>query len=224
MPPLAVRPALFCCPVSEKHPDHLPRSFVNPGRHLMNTQLRLFLSCADDAQISLPKCDISHMIEVTTSNLLAPMTSPSKVVQQWNSHAKLDEKEMSRDNISSQVDADMSLDDCEGEMRGPDIQRTTWHSLSTRYFIPQSSGDEWLQPPNSKSFREKHPEAKTDRPERERYERYMEIPPFHTRPYTSESVPGGHSGSASARPWMPSCSIVMWCNKHNQYYEVHTLS
>src|ERR1700743_1455883 len=87
-PPLAVRPPLFCCPVAENNPAHLPRSFVNPGRHVMNKQLRSFLDCADDAELTLPRCEVSHMIEVTTRFLHTPPSHGPPTEQQWNLSAK----------------------------------------------------------------------------------------------------------------------------------------
>ncbi|ETI25761.1 hypothetical protein G647_02535 [Cladophialophora carrionii CBS 160.54] len=218
-PPLPARPVLFCCPVAENNPAHLPRSFVNPGRHVMNKQLRSFLDCADDAELTLPKCEVSHMIEVTTRALHTPPVIGRPIEQQWNLPAKHDDKPLNNYTPPLEGDSNMSVDgdDCSET----EIPRSTWQSMSTRYFITQPSNDEWQLPPNSKAYREHHPEP---RPTRAVQERYMEIPPFHNWPFTSESIPGGNSGPAGARPWMPACSIVMWCPKHNNFYEVHAMS
>ena len=222
-PPLAARPALFCCPVAENNPAHLPRSFVNPGRHQMNLQLQSFLNCADDANLMLERCEVSHMIEVTTRVLQTiPVASQHRpVVEQWNIPTGLND---AADTLTPpvEIDCDMSGD---GDIStGTELPRTTYQSMSTRYFITQPSSSAWQMPPDSKAFRERHPQPRVFRNETDRQERYIEVPPFNTWPYTSEVVSAGHSGPPGARPWTPSCSIVMWCNKHDNFYELHTIS
>ncbi|OAP63223.1 hypothetical protein AYL99_02450 [Fonsecaea erecta] len=219
LPPLISRPPLFCCPVAESNSAHLPRSFVNPGRHLMNLQLRTFLECADDAEYAFAKCDVSHIIEVTTralhNNPLPTRGRPTG--QQWNVR--------SGPPITSLTSYTAPLEDTDEsrmaidveELSGAEIPYSTYQSMSTRYFISQNSDKTWQIPPHSRSYRETHPEPNTNKAG---VERYMEIPPFKTMPYTSEGISGG----AGARPWMPACSVLMWCTKHNKFYEVHVLS
>ncbi|KIW97636.1 uncharacterized protein Z519_01220 [Cladophialophora bantiana CBS 173.52] len=219
IPPLSSRPPLFCCPVAESNPAHLPRSFVNPGRHLMNLQLRSFLECADDADYSFPKCEVSHIVEVTT-RALHNDTLPSHgrpAEQQWNVPGELNNTSLKSCTppLEESEESKMALD--EEELGSAEIPYSTYASMSTRYFITQNSYKAWQIPPHSRSYRETHPEPN---PSRASIERYMEIPPFKTMPYTSEGISGG----AGARPWMPSCSILMWCTKHNKFYEVHVLS
>jgi len=222
-PPLASRPLLFCCPVAESDPNHLPRSFVNPGRHLMNTQLRSFLECADDDRYTFAKCDVSHMIEVTT-RALHNNTDASQIgvlEQQWNIPLRTHNHSFNAYTppLEETDQYEMAIDG--GNYSRPAIPYSTYQSMSSRCFITQNSNDAWQIPPHSRAFREIHPEPRQGKTGRERY---MEIPPFRTMPYTSESIPGGNAGAAGARPWMPSCSIVMWCTIHNNFYEVHVLS
>ena len=136
-----------------------------------------------------------------------------------NLPAKLCDNPLSNYTPPLEVDGDMSVDD--DEFAAAELPRSTWQSMSTRYFITQPNSDDWQIPPNSKAYREHHPDLK---PSKASCERYMEIPPFHNWPFTSENTPGGNSGPAGARPWMPACSIVMWCNTHNNFYEVHAMS
>ena len=204
-PPFTSRPALFCCPAAESDPAHLPRSFVNPGRHLMNTQLRSFLECADDAQYTIAKCDVSHMIEVTTRALhnSPPLSQGPTTAQQWNVPAKLHNNNLSAYTPPLEETDHRKMAVHEEDFVNAELPYSTYQSMSTRYFITQNSNDAWQTPPHSRAFRETHPES---RPGRVGRERYMEIPPFKTLPFTSESMPGGNSGAAGARPWMPSCS------------------
>ncbi|KIX01440.1 uncharacterized protein Z518_09166 [Rhinocladiella mackenziei CBS 650.93] len=227
-PPLACRPKLFCCPVAERNPAHLPRCFVNPGRHLMNNQLRSFLECADDAEYTFPKCEVSHIVEVTTRVLHNDMFSPSHgrlKQQQWNIPTSI----LPGDPMTTTTPP-LDHDDDEGNGMALDeevsqcsmILYSTYQSMSTRYFITQNSNNVWQAPPHSRHYRETHPEPNQIKTG---IERYMEIPPFKTMPYTSESTSGSSNGGiGGARPWIPSCSILLWCTKHNNFYEVHVLS
>ncbi|KIY03600.1 uncharacterized protein Z520_00291 [Fonsecaea multimorphosa CBS 102226] len=219
LPPLISRPPLFCCPVAESNPTHLPRSFVNPGRHLMNSQLRKFLECADDAEHTFEKCDVSHIIEVTTralhNNALPSHGWPAE--QQWNLRSGPSNTSLTSFTppLEETEATKMAVDD--EELSGAEIPYSTYQSMSTRYFISQSSDKTWQTPPNSRNYQSNNPKPN---PSKTGPERYMEIPPFKTLPYTSE----GSAGGAGARPWMPSCSVLMWCTKHDQFYEVHVLS
>lgn len=227
-PPFTCRPKLFCCPVAESNPSHLPRSFVNPGRHLMNHQLRSFLECADDPNLSISKCDVSHIVEVTTRVLHNPPAgqSDSQVPQeQWNVRASVGYEEhhaIKTPPLEEEEEGE------EGEcivMRDQDMQEdipySTYQAMSTRHFITQSSNNAWQIPPHSRQYRDSHPEPYHNRT---RNERYMEIPPFKSMPYTSDGSSSNNSGAMSARQWIPSCSMLMWCTRHNMFYEIHVLS
>jgi hypothetical protein len=159
------------------------------------------------------------MVQVTTK-ILTPPTSQAH--EQWNQPASVHSSGNNPITLQYDEDSRMGSEDNESEASVAP-PRTTWHSSSTRYFITQTSGNSWQQPPNSKSYRERHPaEARPSRPAND--SRYIEVPPFVCPPYTTESVPGGNSGASGARPWHPTCSIVMWCTQHNTFYEVHILS
>ncbi|KAI1622691.1 hypothetical protein EDD37DRAFT_485046 [Exophiala viscosa] len=221
-PPLNHRPKLFCCPVAESNASHLPRSFVNPGRHLMNQQLRSFLECADDSQYTFSKCEVSHIVEVTTRaihNNPAAASHSMHIQQQWNqSSSPL--RPYPVDTITPPFDSsyenEMVLDD------EHELTYSTYQSMSTRYFIAQNSSNAWQIPPHSRQYRDNRPDPNQGRGG---VDKYMEIPPFKSMPYTSESSGGGSSGGGNAaRPWIPSCSMLMWCNQHNNFYEVHVLS
>jgi len=215
-PPLTCRPKLFCCPVAESSQHHLPRSFVNPGRHLMNQQLRTFLECADDDDYTFHKCEVSHMVEVTTRALcndLATLPPGVQAQEQWNRLASPLCKS-AVDNITPPLeceDSKMSIDQ-------ETVPYSTYQSMSTRCFITQNSSNSWQVPPHSRQYRDNHPDPNNGRIGAEKY---IEVPPLRTVPYTSESASGNGGG---AREWIPSCSILMWCNKHNTFYEVHILS
>ncbi len=221
-PPFQCRPKLFCCPVAESNPAHLPRSFVNPGRHLMNLQLRAFLECADDADHTLYKCEVSHIVEVTTRaihNDLSSSTYDGRTQEQWNVPSRMPRTHSltsytpPRDEEESKMNLDPE------EMQRAEITMSTYQSRSTRYFITQNSHNFWRTPPHSRQYRETHQDINQGRTGTERY---IEIPPFNTTPYTSECTSGAASGAA--RPWTPSCSVLMWCNRHCNFYEVHVLS
>lgn len=222
-PPFTCRPQLFCCPVAESNPSHLPRSFVNPGRHLMNLQLRSFLECADLADCSIPKCDVSHIIEVTTrviQNCPPHGTDDQGEQEQWNVQAEQHGKE----DVAFTTPP-LEEDERNGMMLDRDMQEelpySTYQSMSTRHFITQNGSNSWQVPPHSRQYRDAHPDHYQ---RRSRHERYMEIPPFRTMPYTSDGSSAHGSGPMSARPWIPSCSLLMWCTRHNNFYEVHVLS
>lgn len=222
-PPFACRPKLFCCPVAESNPSHLPRSFVNPGRHLMNIQLRSFLECADNPDHSISKCDVSHIVEVTTRVLQNCSTSRSddQVNQeQWNVRSSVGYEE----HVAIKTPP-LEDDERNGMVLDQDIQEdipySTYQSMSTRHFITQNGSNAWQIPPHSRHYRDSHPEPYQSR---SRNERYMEIPPFKTMPYTSDSASANNPGAMSARSWIPSCSLLMWCTRHNMFYEVHVLS
>ncbi|KAK5050023.1 hypothetical protein LTR84_004143 [Exophiala bonariae] len=223
-PPFSCRASLFCCPVAESNPSHLPRTFVNPGRHLMNLQLRSFLECADHPDHTIPKCDVSHIVEVTTrllQNGLTHLNDGQGNQEQWNVRAAVGCKEhvafktppLEEDESNGMVlDQDMQ----------EDIPYSTYQSMSTRQFVTQNGSNTWQVPPHSRQYRDNHPDHSQGR---SRVEKYMEIPPFKTIPYTSDGSSGnGASGLMSARPWIPSCSLLMWCTRHNMFYEIHVLS
>lgn len=220
-PPLHHRPKLFCCPVAESNEFHLPRSFVNPGRHLMNQQLRSFLECADDDHLTFSKCEVSHIVEVTTRVIyFAAVSHGMQLHQQWNHSGGSQLRARPADTITPPLDEgeenEMVLDDDQ------ELTYSTYQSMSTRYFITQNSSNVWQIPPHSRQYRDTRPDPNQGPGG---VEKYMEIPPFKTVPYTSESTSGGSSGGGNAaRPWIPSCSILMWCNQHNNFYEVHVLS
>lgn len=225
-PPLTCRPKLFCCPVAESNPAHLPRSFVNPGRHLMNLQLRSFLECADEPKLSLPKCDVSHIVEVTARVLQNPsaVRSNNQVEQeQWNVQAIVGNgdpfaiKTPPLEEEEEEGECTVMRDEAMQE----DIPYSTYQAMSSRHFITQSSNNIWQIPPHSRQYRDSHPESHHTR---NRMERYMEIPPFKTMPYTSDGSASTNSGTVTSRPWIPSCSMLMWCTRHNMFYEVHVLS
>lgn len=218
IPPLSCRPKLFCCSVAESNPAHLPRTFVNPGRHLMNLQLRAFLECADDAEYTFSKCEVSHIVEVTTRALHNPFMLSRRVAQeQWNVPPGMPSGfSLSTNTPPLEDDGNGMVVDNEEAERG-EVPYSTYQSMSTRYFITQSSNNAWQIPPHSRQYRETHGDSA---PGRSAHEKYMEIPPFKTLPYTSESGSGG----AGARTWVPSCSMLMWCSRHNTFYEVHVLS
>ncbi len=215
-PPLSHRPKLFCCPVAETREDHLPRCFVNPGRHLMNQQLKTFLESADDEEYTFSKCEVSHMVEVTARalcNNALPSSHSMQPQEQWNVFSG-PVRNPPVDNTTPPLegeDSNMAMDQQE-------LPYSTYQSMSTRYFITQNSSHTWQIPPHSRQYRDNHPDPNHGRIG---LERYMEIPPFKTMPYTSESISGGGTG---AREWIPSCSILMWCILHNTFYEVHVLS
>lgn len=222
-PPFTCRPNLFCCPVAESNPSHLPRSFVNPGRHLMNLQLRSFLECADHPDHTIPKCDVSHIVEVTT-RLLQNWSTRSNDDQgsqeQWNVRPDVGRKEdvaFKTPPLEEDEKNGMALDQ---DMQD-DIPYSTYQSMSTRQFIPQNSSNTWQVPPHSRQYRDHHPDHSQSR---NRMERYVEIPPFKATPYTSDGSSANGSGATSARPWIPSCSLLMWCTRHNMFYEIHVLS
>lgn len=219
LPPFSDRPRLFCCPVAESNVGHLPRSFINPGRHLMNLQLRSFLECADEPSYTMPRCDVSHIIEVTSrtihSSLSLEADSPDRR-EQWNvSH----HDPISHDHNWSTPPSDKG--DNMDQNFEEDIPYSTYHSMSTRCFVTQNSNNGWQVPPHSRQYRDSHIETAQGRVGTERY---IEIPPFRTMPYTSDGSSGHSTGGLSARPWMPSCTIIMWCTQHQNYYEVHVLS
>ncbi|KAL6243197.1 hypothetical protein RBB50_009748 [Rhinocladiella similis] len=215
-PPLSCRSKLFCCPVAESSKDHLPRSFVNPGRHLMNQQLKTFLECADDEYYTFHKCEVSHIVEVTTRALCNDLVTLPQGIQaqeQWNrDHTPL--RKSKADNITPPLEVEDSKMLIDQEA----VPYSTYQSMSTRYFITQNSSNSWQVPPHSRQYRDSHPDPNNGRTG---VEKYMEIPPLRTMPYTSESASGNGGG---AREWIPSCSILMWCNKHDTFYEVHVLS
>ena len=218
-PPFSDRPRLFCCPVAESNVGHLPRSFINPGRHLMNLQLRSFLECADDPAYTIPRCDVSHIIEVTTRSIHNSSGSEAESAgrqEQWN---------VSHDCQTSHSHNWLTPPSEPGDKmdRGfeEDIPYSTYHSMSTRCFVTQNSSNSWQAPPHSRQYRDAHTETSQGRVGTERY---IEIPPFRTMPYTSDGSSGHSTGGSSARPWMPSCTIVMWCTQHQNYYEVHVMS
>ncbi|EXJ88628.1 hypothetical protein A1O1_05558 [Capronia coronata CBS 617.96] len=218
-PPFSCRSKLFCCSVAESNPAHLPRSFVNPGRHLMNLQLRTFLECADNAEHTFSKCEVSHIVEVTARALHNPAIPTRLAVQeQWNIPSAI-ASGFTVDTNTPPLEEDeqdgMMVD--HGEPESSELPFSTYQSMSTRYFVTQNSSNAWQAPPHSRQYRETHAEATQGRPGNEKY---MEIPPFKTLPYTSES----NSAGAGARTWIPSCSMLMWCNQHNTFYEVHVLS
>jgi len=225
-PPFQCRPKLFCCPVAESNPAHLPRSFVNPGRHLMNLQLRSFLECADDAEHTLSKCEVSHIVEVTTRALHNEMSAPAyhgRTQEQWNVSTSMPcAYPLARNTPPREEDEDRKMTLDEMEMPRAEIPMSTYQSRSTRYFITQNSHNVWQIPPHSRQYRETHHDSHQGRTGSEKY---MEIPPFKTTPYTSECTSGAAaSGAATARPWTPSCSVLMWCTRHSNFYEVHVLS
>ncbi|KAK5553066.1 hypothetical protein LTR46_008779 [Exophiala xenobiotica] len=215
--PLSHRPKLFCCPVAETREDHLPRCFVNPGRHLMNQQLKTFLESADDEEYTFSKCEVSHMVEVTAralcNNAPPPSSHSMQPQEQWNVFSG-PVRNPPVDNIKTPLDSEDSNMALDQEA----LPYSTYQSMSTRYFITQNSSHTWQIPPHSRQYRDNHPDPNNGRIG---LERYMEIPPFRTIPYTSESTSGGGTG---AREWIPSCSILMWCTRHNTFYEVHVLS
>lgn len=255
-PPLSCRPKLFCCAVGESSKDHLPRSFVNPGRHLMNQQLKTFLECADDDTYTFHKCDVSHIVEVTTrvlcnhndqvaatstlpcGNGIHQAPPPYPLPEQWNREETLphpsfllllhhlhnnDNDKPKLDNITPPLDSVEEEDrkmimDMDHHREETFVPYSTHQSMSTRFFITHNSSNSWQVPPHSRQYRDNHPDPNNGRIG---VEKYMEIPPLKTMPYTSESVSGNGGG---AREWIPSCSILMWCNKHNTFYEVHILS
>ncbi|EXJ78052.1 hypothetical protein A1O3_09213 [Capronia epimyces CBS 606.96] len=222
-PPLARRPKLFCCSVAESNPDHLPRSFVNPGRHLMNLQLRTFLECADNAEYTFSKCEVSHIVEVTTRALHNPsvLSSHDPFQEQWNVPSGMPfglSMSTNTPPLEEDEDSGMIVDE---EAANSEIPYSTYQSLLTRHFVTQNSNNAWQIPPHSRQYRETHGELAQGRAGSERY---IEIAPFKTLPYTSESSSGGSSGGAGARTWVPSCSMLMWCTQHNTFYEVHVLS
>lgn len=225
-PPLTCRPKLFCCAVAESNPAHLPRTFVNPGRHLMNLQLRTFLECADNPDHSFPKCEVSHVVEVTTRVLQGPSV-PSHgdpVPEQWNVGPRVTSGYSMSANtppLDEEEKNTMICDDEELESRESEVPYSTYQSMATRHFVTQNSNNAWQIPPHSRQYREAHGDASHGRAG---VERYIEIPPFKTLPYTSEGTAGGASSGAGTRTWVPSCSLLMWCGQHNTFYEVHVLS
>lgn len=219
-PPLTRRPRLFCCPVAESNPEHLPRSFVNPGRHLMNLQLRSFLECADDSTHTIPRCDVSHIVEVTTrvlNNDLASIFASNGEIEQWNASNTRQAYPLTTPLLNTDDKSCMMMD----RDAHDDIPYSTYQCMSTRYFITQNSNNAWQAPPHSRQYRESHGDPCHGRAGRERY---MEIPPFKTMPYTSDGSSANGGGGTSARAWIPSCSVSMWCPQHHNYYEVHVLS
>lgn len=224
-PPLMTRPLLFCCPVAESNPEHLPRSFVNPGRHLMNTQLRTFLECADDPTRTFDRCEVSHMVEVTTRLINNPTPRPlgrGEQLQQWNVPGTSSQSAYTPP-LDEADQSGMAID--KDGAGGTEIPFSSYHSMSTRAFITHPANPTWQQPPHSRTYREQHADhdhGRMRQPKNGR-EKYMEIPPFKSTPYTSEGTQGS-SVTMHTRSWMPSCSIVMWCTVHNNFYEVHVLS
>lgn len=194
----------------------------------MNSQLREFFECADDAEHVFSKSEVSHMVEVTTRAIQNPLPSVSHL-EQWNIQQDMNlghsvntaTPPLEQDVEEHQMMLD-EHDDCE-ESNGPEIPYSTYQSLNTRYFIPINSSNAWQAPPHSRQYREAHADLNQGRGG---IEKYMEIPPFKTMPFTMEWSSGGSSGSGgvAARTWVPACSLLMWCNTHNNFYEVHVLS
>jgi hypothetical protein len=229
LPPFARRPKLFCCAVAESNPAHLPRSFVNPGRHLMNSQLQSFLECADDENYTLAKCEVSHLVEVTTRALENQVINPAAGRQreeQWNRSGHrppVQGNDRRTPPGEGGKDFNMLLDEDETSYQG--VPYSTYRSTATRSFVTQNSTQAWQNPPHSRSYRDPHPDP-SSQGNKAGVEQYMEIPPFKTMPYTSDSHAGGSGGGGGvgARQWIPSCSVLMWCVSHSNFYEVHVFS
>ncbi|KEF54858.1 uncharacterized protein A1O9_09301 [Exophiala aquamarina CBS 119918] len=190
----------------------------------MNLQLRSFLECADDPKLEIPKCDVSHIVEVTTRVLHNPSAgqSDSQLPQeQWNVRASMGYKEPFAINTPPLEEEEGVCIAMHDQDMQEDIPYSTYQAMSTRHFTTQSSNKAWQIPPHSRQYRDSHPEPYHTR---SRTERYMEIPPFKSMPYTSDGSSSMTSGAMSARPWIPSCSMLMWCTRHNMFYEVHVLS
>jgi hypothetical protein len=185
----------------------------------MNTQLKGFLECADDPSVHLSKCEVSHMVEVTTRLIqqhFIPYCDQRPPASRWN-------VPVNTSGTNSPTPPSESTHIQHEATGGHPTEQSysTYQSMSTRYFVTQSSSEAWEAPPHSRAFRESHGDSKRTKLEREKY---MEIPPFKTMPCTSDNAVNGNAGIVGARAWVPSCSIILWCNRHNKFYEVHILS
>jgi hypothetical protein len=212
-------PVLFCCSVAETDPSHLPRSFVSPGRHLRNTQLKGFLECADDLSVHLFKCDVSHMVEVTTRLIyqnVMPYGERRPPATQWKVPATTPGT-----NSPTPPSEDPTTQHGATDEHPIKQAYTTYQSMSTRCFVIQSNNKTWQAPPHSRAFRESHGDSTRTKFERKKY---MEITPFRTMPYASDNAVNGNVGVAGARAWVPSCSMILWCSRYNNLYEVHVFS
>lgn len=193
----------------------------------MNLQLRSFLECADNDEHTFSKCEVSHIVEVTTRAihhdiLTAPRRTEAQL--QWNMPSGVARSRPPVGHTPPREEGEgAKMTVGEDEFWDGDNHHSTYQSMSTRYFITHNSSNAWQTPPHSRQYRDTHSDANQGKSS---VEKYMEIPPFRTMPYTSESAAASSSGGTGggSRPWNPSCSILIWCNEHNNFYEVHVLS